>query len=441
MKIKFKNSWLLLLLVALLSSCSKNPESIVSELYSSIYNGEWEKAIPFIIPDTIGDLNDNEVILLGEEFNRYSPKDRMVQSLMVDSASYNDEQNEIAYKITVNFNDSTSFSETGLLRKNAKGLWKLADYMPADNEKIPFDIDFDYPLEMMPNLRRAVVMVGAEKNIPKYQYHAAPYYLFAPYPVDKAKYVELLKKSSDAKFIPAMKELASRYNSYFFDSNNILFDEYVELTKEIASLGDLEAKAQVAWFQKAGSRGFAKDVAAAQKTFQEAYDAGIAEGAFGLGYMYGHGEGVEQDRAKALKYYKEAAEAGHLDAAYNVYFYYSNGWGTKRNQQEGIKIEQQYKDKAIGLDRSLYGNDQQKLLFQEYLLKIKNGETSGFYYERLGNSYELGKGVEQDIEKAKWCYRRDAALSSDFAKQDRIRMRGFENNPVIPMEEFKEIYK
>lgn len=53
----------------------------------------------------------------------------------------------------------------------------------------------------------------------------------------------------------------------------------------------------------------------------------------------------------------------------------------------------------------------------------------------------FGEGVEQDLEKAKYCYRRHAALITQEGKEDDIRLRGFVKDPVIPIEEFKEIYK
>lgn len=405
----------LVILLSVITSCTKKPETIVSELYSSVYNEDWEKVIPMILPDSIGDLNSDEIKFMGEEFRRYFPKGRAFESVKVDSASYNEDKNEIEYTVTVLYNDSTSFTEKGILKKNADGVWKLADYMPKGGEKTPFEITFDFPLEMKPNLKRAMIMVGAERKMPEYQYYAAPYYLFAPYSVDKEKYVELIKLASDANYIPAMKELADRYNSYFFDPNKIMFDEHVELTKKTAALGDLESKARLAWFQREGSRGYSKDLAAAQKAFQEADEAGIPEGAFGLGYMYGQGEIGPQDRAKALEYYKKAAEAGHMDAAFNVYFYHSKGWGTKRDAEKGRKLEQEYRDKAIGFNnRNLYEPDNEKITFETTLLKIQHGDPSGYLYYTLGKCYESGKGVDKDIEKAKWCYRRDAALSSDL---------------------------
>ena len=443
MKTRISYFSVLVILLSVLVSCTKKPETIVSELYSSIYNEDWEKVIPMIIHDSIGNLNSDEIKLLGKEFGRYFPKGSAYESLKVDSATYSEDKNEIEYTVTVHYNDSTSFTEKGNLKKNADGVWKLADYMPKGGEKIPFEITFDFPLEMKPNLKRAMIMVGAERKMPKYQYYAAPYYFFAPYPVDKEKFESLLKDASDGGYQPAMLQLAKIYYSKLDNRTGkvIMFDQYLELMKKAATMGNLEAKAILAWYQREGSYGYSKDLEAARKAFQEAYDAGISEGAYGLGYMYGQGEIGPQDRAKALEYYKKAAELGNLDAAFNVYFYYSKGWGVKRDVEKGRKLEQEYRDKAIGFDRSLYEPDNQKINFETTLLKIKHGDPSGYLYKTLGNCYEFGKGVDQDIEKAKWCYRRDAALSSDISKEDMIRGRGFETNPVIPIEEIKEIYK
>ena len=44
-----------------------------------------------------------------------------------------------------------------------------------------------------------------------------------------------------------------------------------------------------------------------------------------LGFLYGHGKGVEQDHAEAVKWYRKAAEQGHVEAQYELRFAYDLG--------------------------------------------------------------------------------------------------------------------
>lgn len=437
----------LAILLSVLASCSKKPETIVTELYKSIYDGEWEKAVPMILPDSLENLTPDEIKFLGEEFSRYFPEGRVIESIKTDSASYNESKDKITYAVTVNFNDSTTFTEHGSLMKNAEGKWKLTNYMPEEGEKIPFEITlFEYPIEMKPNLKRAMIMLGAERNLPEYQYYAAPYYIYAPYPVDREKYESLLKEASDAEYLPAMLQLA---NIYYSKSDNrtgklIMFDQYLELIKKAASKGDIEGKMKLAWLQFKGESGIPKDIESAKKAFETALESGFGEGGWGLGYMYGNGYLGKQDRVKALEYYKKGSELGCSDASWNVYYYYANGLGTKKDRKEADKWFVKSWGQIGGYEIKEYKPNMQfdpQINYEQNLSRILHGDTEGFCYENIGNAYEFGKGVEQDLEKAKYCYRRDAALRDDSSRKSQIRSRGFVKNPVIPIEEFKEIYK
>lgn len=447
MKIRKTSLGILVIILFVFVSCSKKPETIVSDLYNSIFNGDWEKVVPMVLPDSLENLTPDEIKFLGEEFNRYYPEGRAFETVKVDSASYNEEKNEIAYTVTVNFNDSTSFTETGSLKKNAEGNWKLTDYMPKEGEKLPFEITlFDFPVEMKPNLKRAMIKVGAERNLPEYQYYAAPYYIYAPYPVDRKKYESLLKEASNAEYLPAMLQLAYIYYSKHDNMTGklIMFDQYLELIKKAASKGDIEGKMRLAWLQFKGDSGIPKDIESAKKAFETALESGFGEGGWGLGYMYGNGYLGKQDRVKALEYYKKGSDLGCSDASWNVYYYYENGLGTKKDRKEADKWFLKSWGQDGGYEIKEYKPYMQfdpQIIYEKNLSSILHGDTNGYCYKIIGEAYEFGKGVEQDLEKAKYCYRRDAALSDDFSRKDRIRSRGFLKDPVISIEEIKEIYK
>ena len=89
----------------------------------------------------------------------------------------------------------------------------------------------------------------------------------------------------------------------------------------------------------AGSSAFAQDFDKAM----DAYDAGDyqtavqqllplaeqgnANAQFGLGFMYGNGEGVLQDHKEAVRWYRLAAEQGEATAQFNLGLRYVNGKG------------------------------------------------------------------------------------------------------------------
>lgn len=74
----------------------------------------------------------------------------------------------------------------------------------------------------------------------------------------------------------------------------------------------------------------------AVKWFQKAADQGNAAGEYGLGLMYGKGEGVKQDNAKALDYVTRAAEKDYSDAVFAlVAVYTKGGLGVEPNLEKG----------------------------------------------------------------------------------------------------------
>ncbi|WP_420476980.1 tetratricopeptide repeat protein [Noviherbaspirillum sp. ST9] len=74
----------------------------------------------------------------------------------------------------------------------------------------------------------------------------------------------------------------------------------------------------------------------AVKWFTKAAEQGFAAGEYGLGVMYGKGEGVKQDSAKAIEYVTRAAEKDYIDAVVALAGIYSKGgFGVEPNAEKG----------------------------------------------------------------------------------------------------------
>jgi uncharacterized protein len=73
----------------------------------------------------------------------------------------------------------------------------------------------------------------------------------------------------------------------------------------------------------------------AVKWFIKAAEQGNAAGEYGLGVMYGKGEGVKQDSAKAIEYVTRAAEKDYIDAVVALAGIYSQGgFGVEPNLEK-----------------------------------------------------------------------------------------------------------
>ena len=125
-------------------------------------------------------------------------------------------------------------------------------------------------------------------------------------------------------------------------------------------------------YQIAKAAAEAYDYEKALKYYQLAADAGSADGWRGLGVMYMNGNGVEADMEKGLEYTQVAVGMNDAKAFANLGLFYHYGLGA---------VEQD-----IGRAAECYE---------------KSGELgySGAFVT-LGNLYQYGEGVEQDIGKA-----------------------------------------
>ncbi len=73
------------------------------------------------------------------------------------------------------------------------------------------------------------------------------------------------------------------------------------------------------------------EYATALRGYRPLAERGDAKAQFGLGLMYGNGEGVPQDYAEALQWYRKAAAQGHATAQYNLGLMYGNGEGVPQD--------------------------------------------------------------------------------------------------------------
>ena len=64
---------------------------------------------------------------------------------------------------------------------------------------------------------------------------------------------------------------------------------------------------------------------------------GSADALFRMGFLYGHGKGVNIDFSEAMKWYKKAAEKGNASAQNNIGYLYEEGKGVKKDINEAIE--------------------------------------------------------------------------------------------------------
>lgn len=133
-----------------------------------------------------------------------------------------------------------------------------------------------------------------------------------------------------------------------------------------------------------------KDTLKAMELFEQAYEAGVAEGAKELSWMYEKGLGIKADPVKAHKWMLKAAECGDCTAEILVGMNYLLGKGTSV-------------DKAIAV---------------KWFKKAAN-QGSRVAMSRVGDAFKYGWGVEKDeIQAVLWYERAIAPQTHDSGQKE-----------------------
>ncbi|KAK8897482.1 hypothetical protein M9Y10_015436 [Tritrichomonas musculus] len=168
------------------------------------------------------------------------------------------------------------------------------------------------------------------------------------------------------------------------------YDKAIEYYKEAQKKQNADAIFTLGYLHYTG-RGVKQDYGIALDYYKQSAALDYSYAYNGLGNIYSLGLGIEKDYVKALEYYKKAADLGNSNALLNLGNIYSNG--DLNISVDNIKAKEFY-ERAVNL-----------------------GNTKAM--NSLGNLYFIGKGIEQDYEKA-LSYFRMAAKKGDLDSYNMI---------------------
>ncbi len=217
-------------------------------------------------------------------------------------------------------------------------------------------------------------------------------------PRDIPQAVKLYQKSALKTYAPAIHKI-----NEIFDTFTRVFNTAVEA-------------------QKAG------DNERAVRLYTMAADMGHRSSACNLGYCYQNGIGCKKDMKRAVHYYKMAAEEGSATARFNLGMCYKNGGGVNVDFRMAEKLLTQARDSGFYDDaarlleeiaarrqrkraRAIYSAATEVYrrgeLEKAIRLRIKAAQMGSARAEYvLGCHFEYGDGLPQDIEKAKYYYKK-----------------------------------
>jgi len=147
--------------------------------------------------------------------------------------------------------------------------------------------------------------------------------------------------------------------------------------------------------------GTEKDLEKAFYWFQKSAENGNEIAQYNLGECYELGNGVNKNEVKAFEWYKKSAEQEYSSAKFQLGYFYVNGIGTEINKVKGFEL---YNEAAGKNDKLLQYENDEKLVND--LDKVnywyhKTAEADNkFALYKLGEFYELGKGVSENKVRA-----------------------------------------
>jgi TPR repeat protein len=203
--------------------------------------------------------------------------------------------------------------------------------------------------------------------------------------------------------------------------------------QQAAEHGDAPAQLELARMLIVGT-GVASDHRAAYGWALEAAKADLVPAQVLVASMAYDGDGVARNRAQAAAWFRKAAGHGDPFAMYQLGWLVRNGDGTARSEADAVRWFRQAADKGYApAEESLgegymYGTGGQPPDYRAavYWLERAAARGDGFALLNLGSLYADGKGVPQDMQRARSLFVK-ATLSPD----PRVKRKANENLSVM----------
>ncbi len=164
-----------------------------------------------------------------------------------------------------------------------------------------------------------------------------------------------------------------------------------------------------------GDRGVKEEDAEALRLFQIAAEAGDEYGCYNMGRCFYNGWGCEKDYGNAFYWFQEGFRRGHQTSKKYLAYCYFWGRGTEVNYElavrmmtELLKERQDYPKELLGYC-CLYGKGiGRDTIRGKRLLEEATQEKNNLAWKFLGDMYDEGIGVSENISMAVSCYQKAA---------------------------------
>ena len=212
----------------------------------------------------------------------------------------------------------------------------------------------------------------------------------------------------------------------FAEIGAVIFLIYIGLTGSYISPLGLETAAKkgdaIAQFELGQKYSRDHNYEQAFVWYKKAAEQGHAKAQHCLGECYEDGTGVEEDPKQAFAWYQKAAEQGLAEAQYDLGRCYCDGIGVAKDHKQAIHWISKAAGKHFAPAITVQGDWDINGEAAEYYRKaaVRGDAIAQF---NLGWCYEFGKGVEKDLGRANYWYRRAATNNTYYETCPRNKVR------------------
>ncbi len=207
--------------------------------------------------------------------------------------------------------------------------------------------------------------------------------------------IEWLSKAADNNHLEAMCDLGWIYLNLFYDKKDTAFNQKsFDYFHKAAILGHSPSQYQLGEFYNRNG-----NYEEAFNWYQKSANQGYPNAMLALGHYYMNGTYIDADTNVAFSFYKQSAERGNVHAKFAVGKCFFHGYGIEKDYEKAFQIFSEVAELRVA----------------PFLLFVIRGGEPQYY---LGLCYELGAGVNRDLNKAKDWYRQ----SSWVAAKERLKI-------------------
>lgn len=217
----------------------------------------------------------------------------------------------------------------------------------------------------------------------------------------------------------------------YFEENPPNYFQAKSWFEEAVQAGSANGSADLGWLYETGN-GVNRDENRALSLFNEAAKHGSAEGMYRMGVAYHEGFGVQKDRATACQWFIRAAVSDHPDAEEQAGFCYYNGTGVEQNHETAFQwfaragqagLVEARIFAADMLERGDGWNQDSASAVLWYRAAAEQGNA--YAMTELGAHLRLGKGIAwSEAQAMQWFTK---AAQTGYVPAETSLAMGFEN--------------